>query len=53
MGGDNADKALENITAKVEKSQGKVVDSFAITSYKVSDEQIIARAKTATKKYSG
>jgi flavodoxin len=51
MGGDNADKALENITAKIEKSQGKVVGSFAIKSYRVSHEQIIARAKTAIKKY--
>jgi flavodoxin len=52
MGGDNAEKALANITAKIENSQGKVVGSFAITSYKVSDEEIIARAKEAIKKYS-
>ena len=52
MGGDNSEKALANITAKIEKSQGKVVGSFAITSYKVSDEEIIARAKEAIKKYS-
>jgi flavodoxin len=52
MGGDNADKALENITAKIEKSQGKVVGSFAIKSYRVSYEQIIARAEESIKKYS-
>ena len=52
MGGDNAEKALANITAKIEKRQGKVAGSFAMTSYKVSDEQIIARAKEAVKKYS-
>jgi flavodoxin len=52
MGGDNSEKALANITAKIEKSQGKVVGSFAITSYKVSDAEIIARAKEATKEYS-
>ena len=52
MGGDNADKALENMTAKIEKSRGRVVGSFAITSYKVSDEQIIARAEEAIKRYS-
>jgi flavodoxin len=51
MGGDNAEKALANITAKIEKSQGKVAGSFAITSYKISDEEIIARAKEAIKKY--
>ena len=52
MGGDNADKALANITAKIEKSQGKVVGSFAIKSHRVSHEQIIARAEESIKKYS-
>ena len=52
MGGDNSEKALANITAKMEKRQGKVVGSFAITSYNASDEEIIARAKEAIKKYS-
>ena len=51
MGGDNSEKALANITAKIEKSQGKVAGSFAITSYRISDEEIIARAKEAIKKY--
>ena len=53
MAGDNSEKTLANITAKIEKSQGKVAGSFAITSYGVSDEEIIARAKEAIKKYSG
>ena len=52
MGGDDSKKALANITAKIEKRQGKVVDSFVITSYKVSDEEIVARAKEAIRKYS-
>jgi len=52
MGGDSAEKALANVTAKIEKSQGKVTGSFAITSYKASDQEIIARAKDAIKKYS-
>ncbi|MBE9574175.1 MAG: hypothetical protein IMF20_03480 [Proteobacteria bacterium] len=52
MGGDNSEKVLANITAKIEKSQGKVAGSFAITSYGVSDEEIIARAKEAIKEYS-
>jgi len=52
MGGTNAEKALANITAKIERSQGKVAGSFAITSYKLSDEEIIARAKEAIKEYS-
>ena len=51
MGGNNAEKALVNITAKIERRQGKVAGSFAITSYGVSDEEIIARAKEAVKKY--
>jgi len=53
MGGDNSEKALANITAKIEKKQGKVVGSFAITSHKVSDEEIIARAKEAIRNYRG
>jgi flavodoxin len=52
MGGNNSEKALANITAKIERSQGKVAGSFAITSNGVSDEEIIARAKEAIKKYS-
>ncbi|HEY4711724.1 MAG TPA: hypothetical protein VIH69_03475 [Dehalococcoidia bacterium] len=52
MGGDNADKALANIRAKIEKNQGKVAGSFAITSYGLSDEEIITRAKEAIKEYS-
>ena len=51
MGGNNTEKALANIRAKIERSQGKVAGSFAITSYGLSDEEIIARAKEAIKKY--
>jgi flavodoxin len=52
MGGDDSEKALANITAKIEKKQGKVAGSFAIKSYEVSDDEIIARAKEAIRKYS-
>ena len=51
MGGDNAEKALANITAKIERSQGKVERSFAITSWNVSDGEIIARTKEAVKDF--
>ncbi|MBN1862222.1 MAG: hypothetical protein JW790_01075 [Dehalococcoidales bacterium] len=51
MGGDNADKALENITAKIERSQGKVISSFAVKSYGLSDEKIIDGAKKAITNY--
>ena len=53
MAGDNSEKALANITAKIEKSQGKVAGSFTITSHRVSDEEIVARAKEATRNYRG
>ena len=52
MGGDTSANALANITDKMEKSQGEVVGSFAITSHKVSHEEITARAKETIKKYS-
>jgi menaquinone-dependent protoporphyrinogen IX oxidase len=51
MGGNNSEKALANITAKIERSQGKVAGSFAVTSHGVSDEGIIARAKEAIKNH--
>jgi menaquinone-dependent protoporphyrinogen IX oxidase len=53
MAGGNSEKALADITAKIEKNQGKVAGSFAITSYKVSDEEIIARTKEAVRNYRG
>jgi flavodoxin len=51
MAGGNSEKVLANITAKIERGQGKVERSFAITSWKVSDDEIIARAKEAVKDY--
>ena len=51
IGGTNSDKALQNITAKIEKSQGSVIGSFAIKSHGLTDEEIIARAKEAIKNY--
>jgi flavodoxin len=52
MGGDSSERALANITEKIEKRQGNVAGSLAITSYGVSDEEMIARTKDAIKKYS-
>ena len=52
MAGDNSESALANISAKIEKSRGKVAGSFAIRSYKVSDEEMIASAKDALEKCS-
>ena len=53
MGGDNSERALANMKAKIERSQGKVAGCFAITSSRLSDEKIIARAKEAVKHYQG
>jgi len=52
MGDKNSGKALADVTAKIERSRGKVAGSFTITSYRVSDEEIVARAKEAVKDYS-
>jgi flavodoxin len=52
MGGNTSEKALANITAKIENSGGNVTGSFAIKSYQVSDEEMIASAKEAVEKYS-
>lgn len=52
MGGNTSEKALANITAKVNKSRGNVTGSFAIKSYQVSDEEMIASAREAIEKYS-
>jgi flavodoxin len=51
MGGNNSATALANITAKIEKRQGKIAGSFAITSYQVSDQEIVARAREAVQNY--
>lgn len=51
MGGNNSEKALENITAKIERSQGKVIGSFAIKSYGLTNKEIIARANEAIRNY--
>jgi flavodoxin len=53
MGGTTPEKAVANIKAKIEKSRGKVAGSFAITSYKVSDEEMKAKAREAIKNYQG
>jgi flavodoxin len=49
MGSNNSNKALENIKTKIEKSQGRVIGSFAIKTYGISDDEIISRAKEAIK----
>jgi flavodoxin len=51
MGSDKSEKAIQNITAKIERSQGRVIGSFAITSQDVTDEEIKAKASEAIQSY--
>jgi flavodoxin len=51
MGGNNSNKALENIAAKIEKNQGRVIGSFTVSTYGISDNEIIARAKEVVKNF--
>ncbi len=51
MAGDSPANALKNITAKIEKNQGKVAGAFAVATHKVSEEEIIVRTKEAIEKY--
>jgi len=51
MGGHSSNKTLQNITAKIERRQGRVIGSFAIKSYGLTDEELIAKAKEAIKNY--
>ena len=52
LGGDNSDPAFKNTAAKIENSQGKVTGHFAVTTYKLSDEEILIRARNAIENYS-
>ena len=49
MGGNNSNKALENITTKIDESRGRVIGSFAVKTYGISDDEIISRAREAIK----
>ena len=51
MSGERSEKAIQNITAKIERSQGRVIGSFAITSQDVPDEAIKAKASEAIQNY--
>ena len=51
MGSNRSEKAIQNITAKIERSQGRVIGAFAISSQDVPDEEIKAQASEAIKGY--
>jgi len=51
MAGNNSNKALKNITAKIGGSNGKVIGSFAIQSHGLTDKEIKSIAKEAVKNY--
>jgi len=51
MGGDKSDKALKNITTKIEKRRGQVISSFTIQTYNFTDDEVRAKSKDAIKEY--
>lgn len=53
MGGNKAGKAVANITPKIGRKLGKVSSSFAVKSYGVSDDELMARARESVKSYLG
>jgi hypothetical protein len=51
MGGSRYEKAAKNITVKVEKRLGKVIDSFAIRTGRKHSDAIVKEAKKAIKSH--
>jgi flavodoxin len=51
MGGSGYEKATKNITVKVEKRLGKVIDSFAIRAGRKNSDAIVKEAKKAIKSH--
>ena len=51
MGGSGHVKATNNITVKVEKRSGKVIDSFAIRVSRKNSDAIVKETKKATKSH--
>ncbi len=52
LGGESSRAPLANMTAKIQKSGGNVPGSFAVTTNRVSDEEIRARIRDAVKQFS-
>ena len=49
MGGEEYEKATRNMTMKIEKNSGKVIDSFAIRAGRKNSDAIVKEAKKAIK----
>ena len=51
MGGDDASGALKKFSDRIEKKGGTVVDSFALSSGKATEEQLAAKARETAKRF--
>jgi len=51
MGGDDASGALKKFSDRIEKKGGTVVDSFALSSGKATEEQLAAKAREVAKRF--
>lgn len=50
-GGGNNNKAVTYITPKIERRNGRVIDSFTVKSYQVTEDEMVVAAKEAVKDY--
>lgn len=51
MGGNDAAGALKKLSERVEKKGGKVVDSFAISSGKVTQEELVNKTRELVRRF--
>lgn len=51
LGGGNPDKALKNMTEKIEAKRGKVVSSFSIKTRNMSKDDLAAKAREIAQQY--
>ncbi len=51
MGGDDASGALKKMNERIEKKGGRIAGSFALSSGKVTDEELAAKARQIARAY--
>jgi hypothetical protein len=51
MGSDDASGALKKMSERIEKKGGKIIDSFALSSGKATDEELAAKVREMAKRY--
>ena len=51
MGSDDASGALKKMSERIEKKGGRIIDSFALSSGKATDEELAAKAREMAKRY--